>query len=197
MKNYEKNREHMACGDVIAFAGKGRVSRLIQWKTQSVYSHVGMVLDADMQGGVGKAVLMVESTALRTLPDMASGKFVKGVQMHFLSHRLGAYDGQAWWLPLKEKLPIHAAYNMQKWLRTMHHHQVRYDTLQAMGAGCDLFDWMPGLQMEPDFSSLFCSELVCKALQIAGVVEDELNASEQTPADVVGYGCFRVPVPIV
>lgn len=34
------------------------------------------------------------------------------------------------------------------------------------------------------------SEMVCRALQLGGVVSGELNASEQTPADVIEFDCL-------
>ncbi len=189
MNLYLQNRTSMKTGDVIAFSGNGRVSKIIKWKTKSPYSHVGIVLDTNMQG-MGKAVLMMESTALCHIPDVLSGKIMNGVQMHFLSRRLETYDGSAWWLPLKELLPPYAVFNLQSWLREKRLEHVPYDKMQVLGAGMDFFDWIPGLANEKDFSSLFCSELVTKALQIAGVVNDNINPSEQTPADVVAMGCF-------
>jgi hypothetical protein len=41
---------------------------------------------------------------------------------------------------------------------------------------------------------LFCSELVTCALQLAGVVDETLNPSAQTPADVMEFSCFQEPV---
>jgi hypothetical protein len=190
MKLYHEHRNSMKTGDVIAFSGRGRISKIIKWKTKSPYSHVGVVMDTQIQGGIGKAVLMMESTALCPHADDLSGEFVNGVQLHFLSKRLEHYDGQAWWLPLRELLPHYAAFNMQMWLREERVKRVPYDAIGAIGAGADLLDWIPGVQNDPDFSSLFCSELVTKALQIAGVVNDNINPSEQTPADVSLFPCF-------
>lgn len=190
MENYQQYRPQMRSGDIIAFSGKGRVSEIIKWKTGSPYSHVGIVLEADMQGAMGQSILMIESTSLNNLPDAVTGEFIKGVQMHFLSHRLQSYDGSAWWVPLRKGLSKGAEFNMQKWLRGKHHERTTYDSFQAIGAGVDLFDWFPGLENERDFSSLFCSELVVKALQIAGIIDCHINPSEQTPADVVKMDCF-------
>lgn len=196
MKLYSQYREAMKTGDVIAFSGNSRISKIIKWKTDSQYSHVGIVMDADAKGGIGKAVLMVESTALCNQPDVLDGKIIKGVQLHFLSNRLDEYDGKAWWLPLKEVLPHYAAFNMQQWLRNIRCENIKYDDFQALGTGADIFDWIPGIQNDRDFSSLFCSELVARALQIAGVVNDNINPSEQTPADIAGMPCFEKPIQV-
>lgn len=196
MKLYSQYRNNMKTGDVIAFSGNSRVSRLIQWKTGSRYSHVGIVIEADIKGGLGQSVLMMESTAICNQPDVLGKKMIKGVQMHFLSNRLESYDGSAWWISLKELLPHYAAFNMQQWLREKRSEHIKYDTIQALGAGIDILDWIPGIQNDRDFSSFFCSELVTKALQIAGIVNDNINPSEQTPADVAAMPCFGSPIQV-
>ncbi len=184
----------MKTGDVIAFSGKGKVSQIIKWKTNSQFSHVGIIMNTHMQGGVGEAVLLFESTAFSYIPDDATKEIINGVQMHFLSRRIESYAGNAWWLPLKEKMAEYQEFNMQKWLRNVHESRVKYDAVGAIGAGEDLFDWIPGIENEPDFSSLFCSELVAKALQVAGVISEDINPSEQTPADIAKFGCVAEPV---
>ena len=193
---YQKYRNQMKTGDVIAFSGKGRVSQIIKWKTGSQFSHVGIVLDSDMQGGVGHAVMLIESTSLKSIPDAVHNDIIKGVQIHFLSRRLESYDGKAWWMPLKNELDDFDKNKMQKWLRKKHYERTAYDSFQAIGAGADLFDMVLGIENEPDFSSLFCSELVTKALQVGGVVSDDINPSEQTPEDVANFACFDDALPL-
>ncbi|NJK27651.1 MAG: hypothetical protein HC925_02630, partial [Coleofasciculaceae cyanobacterium SM2_3_26] len=83
---------------------------------------------------------------------------------------------------------------MQAWLRETHNQQVPYDFVQVYGAALDMFDRI-GYDNKENFNTLFCSELVNKALKIAGVLDEDLNASEQTPADVVNFPCFKAPVP--
>lgn len=190
MKNYDEYRPKIKTGDVIAFSGNSLVSKIIKWKTGSPYSHVGIVLDVNMGGAIGQSILFIESTILNNAADLKHLEFIKGVQMHFLSKRLESYDGSAWWLPLQEELLPHQTHNIQSWLRQIHNEKVKYDAIQALGAGMDFFDWFPGIENEKDFSSLFCSELVTKALQVAGLIDDNINASEQTPADVAGFDCF-------
>ena len=75
---------------------------------------------------------------------------------------------------------------MLYWLKDKHGKRTPYDTLQAIGAGIDIL--MP--DNKEDFNKLFCSELVCRSLQLAGVVDACLNPSEQTPADVIDYPCL-------
>lgn len=185
MSTYEDCRKQMKTGDVIAFSGKGRVSELIKWKTGSPYSHVAMVVAVDLSAGFGKSVMITEATTLLTLPDAKTGELVKGVQMQWLSQRLDAYDGDVWWGQVLESFPVDKLHNMTRWIRQRHVQRTPYDAIQAMGAGMDLFDWIPGVANDPDFSSLFCSEYVMRAWQIAGLVDDTVNPSEMTPADVM------------
>lgn len=190
------NQEYRACmktGDVIAFSGKGRLSEIIKWKTGSQYSHVGLVVATDMQEGFGQSVLITESTTLTNLPDATTGEFIKGVQMQWLSQRLDAYDGQAWWGQVKRPLTQFSILNMTKWIRHKHAERTPYDSVQAIGAGLDFFDKMiPGVANEPDFSSLFCSEYVMRAWQIAGLVDETVNPSEMTPADVMAQPFLEI-----
>ena len=188
LPDYEFYRPMMKCGDVVAFGGKGAFSRVIKWRWNSPYSHVGLVYRTQIEAG-GDSVFLVESTTLSNIPDAVTGDRRKGVQLHWLSKRLTSYDGEAWWVPLLEPLELGPRSEMVAWLRQTHDARVPYDTDQAMGAGLDFWDsW--GLENDPDYSRLFCSELVTRALQIAGRVESRVNPSETSPAEVVAFGCM-------
>lgn len=187
---YKDLRNKMKTGDVISFSGKGRTSNIIKWFTRSDISHVGIVMETEFNNAFGQRVLILESTSLNNIPDIKTGEFIKGVQMQQLSKRIEAYDGQAYWHKLAKPLSLSGERKMLQWLSMQHNKRVPYDSFQAMGAGIDLFDSF-GLANEPDFSSLFCSELVCKGLQLAEVVSDLINPSEQTPADVIKYECLE------
>ncbi len=184
MSKYKEYRPQMKTGDVIAFSGKGRLSNLIKRKTDSPYSHVALVVATDLKG-FGNSVLITESTTLTTLPDAKTGEVIKGVQMQWLSQRLDAYDGQAWWGQVTTPLNWDRKEDMTRWIRRKHTERTPYDAIQAIGAGVDWFDWIPFMENEPDFSSLFCSEYVMRAWQIAGLVDGTVNPSEMTPADVM------------
>ncbi len=183
---YEKTREYMRTGDIIAFSGKGRTSNIIKRFTHSDISHVGIVYCTE-----GRIKIM-ESTSLNGMADCETGEFIKGVQVQYLSERLESYDGQAYWCALNQDAN---EYPMLEWLQDVHGKRTPYDTIQALGAGADWIDYL-GFANEEDFSSLFCSELVCKALQLAGVVNREVNPSEQTPADVMKYKCLEARLQI-
>lgn len=182
---YEKIRDKMKFGDVISFSGKGDVSNLIKWKTNSDISHVGMVFETELMGG-DKRIVLIESTSQVNLPDLRTKELVKGVQQQHLSQRLHGYAGQAYYHELKEDLDELQKAAMYGWLFNKHASRTPYDKIQAFGSALDLFDNM-GLENKPDFNSLFCSEMVAEAFRIAGLLEDDYNASEATPGDVIKF----------
>jgi hypothetical protein len=192
LSEYEKYRTQMKSGDVIAFAGNGNFSKLIKWATRSNYSHIGMVLELDLGGGFGKSMLLVESTLLTDLANFDNKPAIRGVQMQWLSKRLQMYNGEAWWIPLKQPLPEYNLRKMQAWLRQTYNKHTPYDETQIMGVAIEIFADFK-LENKEDFSRLFCSELVTKALKVAGVVSESVNASEQTPQDVVNFYCLQTP----
>ena len=195
LSRYEQHRPQMKTGDVIGFSGNTGFSEVIKWGTGSMYSHVGIVLTASMGGGFGDSVLVVESTT-ETSHQVASKEgqeLIKGVQMNWLSKRALMYDGAVWWFPLKDPLPPEGRSKMEAWLRETHSQRVTYDSIQVMGAGIKLWERL-GLSGPEDLSRLFCSELVTKALRVAGVVDPEINPSRQTPANVVNFPCLDYPV---
>lgn len=163
-RNYSFVREELRPGDVIAFSGRGWVSKVIKLFTRSKVSHVGIVLEISEQG----RVMVMESTTL-------GGK--KGVQVNRLSQRVSQYKGEMWWLPLnsvvKESMDM-AAF----WHFLWEQDGKKYDTWQALKSA------LPSVIRREHFDKMFCSELVAGALEAAGAIP-ELNASEMTPDDVV------------
>ncbi len=182
---YKDLRDEMKFGDVISFSGKGVVSELIKWKTNSELSHVGMVFESEFAAGE-KRIVLIESTSLVNLPDIRTKELIKGVQQHHLSQRLDLYQGKAYYHKLNVELNDVQKRAMYKWLFNKHASRTPYDSAQALGSALDLFDSM-GLENKPDFSSLFCSEMVAKVFKIAGLLREDYNPSEATPADVVKY----------
>jgi hypothetical protein len=183
IRKYSDIREELKVGDVIAFSGKGRVSNLIKFATRSDISHVGIVLESNSPE-LGHMVHIIESTSIATTPDIITKELFKGVQIQQLSRRIEHADGQVYHCPLKRELEECQRIRMVDWLRYKHTERTPYDTIQALGSGLDLLDGL-GLENEPDFSSLFCSELVAKAYQVAGILSKDINPSEQTPEDIM------------
>lgn len=190
---YEKVRYQMKVGDLIAFSGKSRVSNLIKWKTKTDISHVGMVYDTDIAGKW--RVELIESTSISDLKDPHKGRYVKGVQRNYLSDVIKAYDGQVYWMPLKLRLTSGKQAAMISWLFTQWQNEVDYDTKGAIKAGLKIIELL-GIERQPDFSTLFCSEMVARAYQIAGLLDTNINASRETPADTEKYAFLNPRVQI-
>lgn len=184
----------MKFGDVVAFSGKGAVSNIIKWKTGSDISHVGMVLESEFIVGE-KRIVLIESTSLVNIPDLRTRELIKGVQQQHLSQRLDSYEGQAYYYELKTVVDDFRKNTMYNWLMSKHASRTPYDSVQALGSAIDLLDNM-GFENKPDFSSLFCSEMVTKVLQLGDFLPSAINPSEQTPADVIAYDCFKERVQI-
>lgn len=187
---YEQYRSQMKTGDIMAFSGKSHFSQLIKWATRSDYSHVGILLKVNLGGGFGESILLAESTLLTDLPNFDQQRAIRGVQMQWLSKRLEMYNGSVSWLSLKKPLEPKNQTNMEAWLRQTYNKKTPYDHTQILGASLDIFDQF-NLENKEDLSTIFCSELVTKALQIAGVIDPTLNPSEMTPQDVLHFDCFH------
>jgi len=184
---YEAWRPGFRTGDLLAFGGKSRISRGIKALTRSKVSHVALMLREPLVPGCGDTVWIVESTTEVSLPDAIHGELLKGVQIHRLSQRIDSYDGEAWWWPLPERHhETPGKERMIAWLLQTHAKRVKYDSWQAIGAGVDFWDAFGG-RNNPDFSLLFCSELVLKGFQEWGLLDPALNPSEEAPGD-----CFSL-----
>ena len=184
---YQDARPQMKAGDVIAFSGKGNFSEIIKWATRGPVSHVGVILqsklviDGDAQSGVFNQV--IESTSLNGF---------SGVSISRLSDRIDTYDGDIWWLPLRQTLwEIMDKPGYYDFL--IHQEHKAYDMPQAIRSALDLLDKVSvvgnATHNLEDFSRFFCSELVAAALEAAGVIAT-INASEVTPIDLCSFSIY-------
>ncbi|MFZ5584807.1 MAG: hypothetical protein ACOZHQ_02645 [Thermodesulfobacteriota bacterium] len=190
LSKYDKVRDQMLPGDVIAFGGKGHFSEIIKRVTFSKVSHVAVVLQtqATYEAGPDRRFfnLIVESTKWDGF---------MGVDAIRLSDRLKSYDGQVWWLPLNRELRKTRRFDQKKFFDFLYAQKGRpYDLKQAVNSVLDDLDGLLG-QMSPflnceDFSRFFCSELVAAGLEEAGLL-DALNASEVTPADLCQWSIYE------
>ena len=196
-------------GDVIAFSGNGIDSKIIRWFTQSLYSHIIIVLDTqrpnpNSEDTEFKDVLIAESTTYTTVPNFNGQQCIQGVQVHWLSHWLDIYKtyGRAWWFPLKQQLSPEGITQMQSWLWHLYEHQVPFSCPKSVGAWMAReryhhnYDALKQQGLSTDSLSFFCSELVTQALQVAGAIDPKLNPAAQTPKDVMNLTCFQDPQPI-
>lgn len=182
----------MKVGDVIIFSANDLPSTVVKVATRSPYVHAAIVLFARQSKTAECSVVIAESHVDTSLPSLGTGEQGMGVQHQWLDHRLQR-QGRAWWIPLKAPLISTQRQRMQNWLQEIEAQKVPYDFEQVTGAALDIGDRL-GLENTPDDQALFCSELVTRALQIAGVVESHINPAEQVPADIVQFSCFQAPI---
>jgi hypothetical protein len=176
-------------GDVIVFSGKDLPSNVVKIATQSDYVHVAIVLSVEDDRDDGNCILLAESHIDASLPSVGTGACIQGAQIQWLELRLKKCKDPVRWSKLIPELNAAETIKLQSWLWEIEQSKVGYDFLQAIGAGM-------GICSNTDFSSLFCSELVTRALQIVGRVFPSINASTTTPATVIAFPCLMPPLDI-
>lgn len=165
--NYPTVIKEVRAGDVIGFSGNGFISKIIKWKTRSRISHVGCIIDR------GSGTELIESTTL---------KKNAGVSVIPLLRRVQNYYGRLYWFPLKESVRKQIDFEAYNYF-LLSKDGYAYDTWQAICSATILYG-------KEDFSKLFCSELVCGALEYSGGI-GRINCSEQTPVDVLRLNIFE------
>jgi hypothetical protein len=185
---YEESRSMMQPGDVIAFGGKGNFSEIIKWATRAPVSHVGVILQTrELDESERFFNQIIESTSLHGFNGVAISRF---------SDRLDSYEGEMWWLPLRQELRT-TKFNRKafyEFLFNQAKERKPYDMPQAIKSALDAMDQLPfgvhgSTYNREDFSRFFCSELVAAGLEKAGVV-GPVNASEVTPIDLCRWNIY-------
>lgn len=188
--SYDEARLKMKPGDVIAFGGKGHFSEIIKFATFSDVSHVGVILQTKITDDTTGRFFnqIIESTSLNNF---------NGVTISRFSDRLNSYEGELWWLPLRNEIR-EAKFNQKAFYDFLFDKAVKkieYDMPQAVKSALDVLDTLPfgahgpGYNRE-DFSKFFCSELVAAGLEKAGSV-GTVNASEVTPIDLCRWSIYE------
>lgn len=188
--SYFDLRSQINPGDVIVFSGKDIPSHVVKIATQSDYVHVAIVLSVEENRTDGNCILLAESHIDTSLPSIGTGECRQGAQIQWLERRLATCQDPVRWSQLDPELNPAETVKLQSWLWEIEQTKVGYDYLQAIGAGM-------GLCSNTDFSALFCSELVTRALQIVGRVFPDINASAMTPAEVMTFPCLLPPIEIL
>jgi hypothetical protein len=185
-------RANVKSGDIFAFSGSGLPSQMVKFATQSEYVHVAIVVWVDRRAVQNHAILLAESHIDVSLPSVGSGKRRLGVQFQWLTDRLASNPGPIWWIPLEPPLDPAAIVKLRQWLQMTEAAQTPYDFKQAIGIGLVAMGWS-GLSQSDDHA-FFCSELVIRSLQVAGVVDPALNAATCSPVNVIDLPCFGTPI---
>ena len=161
---YEEVRPRIQTGDLLAFAGAGPFSWLIQWRTKSRYSHVALAVR--LTEGANRVFLLHAIWGL-------------GVVLLPASRYLSSYRGQAWWVPLKEPAPgIRAEMLLQALLELGRPYDWR---------GVVRFV-LPFVKQSN--GAYFCSEIAAEIRRRVGLLRD----TQLSPAQVVEQPTNELPV---
>ncbi len=181
LSSYLAVRDRIQPGDIIAFSGHGLSSNVVKIATDSVVSHVGIVLTARMTER-GLTHEMIESMPV----EGATGVTIRDLQERALTHK-----SILWWLPLsptaRRRLDVG---RLQAFLQQQDGKV--YDFVQAIHAGVDLtIPWLShvGHAVE-NHEAWFCSELVAAGLKAGGLLP-KVNVSEMTPKELCTLALFQ------
>ncbi len=156
----------MRPGDILAFGGKSRFSRLIKMATGSEVSHIAVVIKARAAG-----------ENLNWLAESSTG----GVKHRRISQAVSTYDGDVWWLPLS--VEARGRFDAVKFEAFADEHLGKpYDDFQCL--------------LEPlnvnseDFDKFYCSEFGAGSHKASGVLTDDINASRVNPKEMCSFGIY-------
>lgn len=172
-------------GDMLACSGNGTISDLIRVVSPN-HTHVAVIASS-------RPAVVAESTAGSTIPDMESQQIEIGVQAHFLSDWLMAYDGSVWLFRLNADAHLSGARQeaLAAWIETEHRAKVGYNFAGVMRLGAERV--LQALA-EPRFGSLFCSQMLCEAYQEISLLPSTINPADVTPDDCCSWPLFDAPV---
>ncbi len=180
--DYDKIRNEIKVGDIIAFSGKDFFSEIIKFATKSNVSHVGIIYQSTILNSTSGDYynLMIEAVA------------EDGVRIVNFSQRLKqSKDSSVWWLPLRDTIRDELKVErMLDWLLRTEHKP--YDLPQAIASAIDLLDKLPGgiTRNIESFERFFCSELAAGAFE-EGKIINRINASEVTPIDLCMFDLYK------
>ena len=170
---YEELRDQMQTGDALIFAGTGLVSKIIQWRTKSRYTHVAMI--ARWKTYQVERVFFFQATA----------QF--GVHPVPVSRYLAQHRGEAWWVRLKPGMVEHILDYKGKLLDA---------AAQDFGRGYDVHGigqfLLPAWFKQQD-ANRFCSEAMASWFNAIGVFQNTFV----DPASFIGQPIFQPPVSLV
>lgn len=184
---YEHIHDQIQPGDIFAFGGTSPFSKWTKFTTQSVVTHVAMVLHVDVHqsGRPDPFHQLIEATHYQDR---------KGVMTNSAIERVTTYDGDVWWLPLQSEARRRLQDNRDRFIKFMFDQKgKKYDIAQLFGSAVDAIDHWPVVGKlsynEQCDERWFCSELIAEGLEVAGVL-DRVNSSEVTPRDICQFSIF-------
>jgi hypothetical protein len=176
---FDASSSPLQTGDIVLFAGRSRISKLICLCTGCKWSHVGMVVRPPKPH---KEVWLWEALPDSKLRDVETNKLGHGVTLVPLGKRLKGLEADVavrrlTWKRTATHLRVLAA--LQQELRNRPYEQKLFQLVKSAYDG-------PFGHNEEDLSSLFCSELVAEAYQRMGLLSSGAGSepsSEYVPGN--------------
>lgn len=201
---YRELRDKIKTGDILAFQGSDRISRIIECYSRSELSHVGIAVW--MKINEENRLFICESTNLNMVKAFEQGKFKRGCQFIALSQKLENFSGLAYWAKLKIPLTEEETQKILCWLTQKESSNVDYSYFKAIEAGLynrnkflqffiNIFDkWFSNRREQFNMRKIFCSELCTAMLQQVERIPLSIAAKLQTPGDVLEFTCLESPI---
>ena len=176
--NYKNIRDELQTGDVVIFGGHYLLSKIIRFATRFPASHVATIIRD------GDRIRFVEASEGDMYPER------EGVIISYFSNSIPFYKGDIWIARLSDE--VRKKIDSQK-LYDFLLDQIGkgYDYSNMKFAGLDKLDKYFITYNKENWSNLFCSELVAAGLKYANIIQDQVNTSEMTPADIIKLNIFQ------
>jgi len=148
-----------AAGDILGCSGNSWQSAAIATLTYGLpwYSLSHVMILAPYQGQLA----IYESTMGCSMPCLAAGCAISGVQVHPLRERIENYDGKVWHYPLASYLNAAESQKLEAYLTAQL--GKAYDELGAFEAGGLLWSLWNAKRHPAYQTSMFCSKLCAAA----------------------------------
>lgn len=182
-KKYEKmpHEDEYETGDILLFSEKTFIpSRMIEYFTESKYSHVGIILkDPTFINESLKGIYILESTGFSNVNDVENNKKKVGVQIRDFRKVYDDYNGAIYW----RKLNVNRTIEFYDRLTEAHKviHNKPYDT-KPRDWIATLFDIeRKNIQLTDRF---FCSAMVSYVYKVLGFLPEDTPWSIIRPKDL-------------
>lgn len=165
LAKYNAVKNDMATGDLLQWKSNSLIGALIRWRTKAAVNHSSLVLRLAEYEGLERRRYTTEALE-------------HGTVLNLLSRRIEQFDGELWWLPLKDD------WNEKR-------QGIGEKALAMIGIPYDYGSIVRQIfgGVSTDARALFCSEYAAIAYGIEG--------SAPTPADMPGLGIFKDAVKIL